>query len=1659
MTAAAGPRRAARPPAAAVLLAAWRESLPAEEWRELDAISLAQSCAAQLRFGRRRRRGQPLLRLLYQPPRPTSPMHPTSPAHAPPRPPSAAKQMAAGSAVLELITEDMPFLVDTLQMAAAQAGLSIQLVIHPVLRVWRDASGRLLSLQPGTSGSGGGNGAGGDAGRAAGMRRARRPRPPLRESWQHLRLAPIGSETEARALLRSVHAALADLRYACRDWEPMRAAVLRLCAEIERRPAPLPAQNVSEGRALLQYMEANHFTFLGMQDYRLQRMGGALSLQPVRDSALGILRRRATRGSEGGTPSAANIRRALRSAELLVITKANVRSRVHRAGFLDYVGVKRFDAAGRIMGETRILGLWTSSAYAADPRQVPWLRLKLQRVIAHFPFTPDGHDGKRLVHILETLPRDELLQASVPQLIRCSRTVLALQERARVRLYLRRDEFRRFWSCLVFLPRERSSAEAEERIGALLRGALHGSSATSSLAVSEAPLAQLHVVVRVEAQAPAAQPDPARLERLIAAALVSWRDRLRAALAARFDETRALELERRYAGVFPASYRQDVDAQLAVEDIADLTLLEHAPELMQLRLYRPPRQRPERVHLRILRRGEPLAVSEVLPTFEHFGLRVIAERPYRLAWPDGPLWTQDFELEHYAGAPVALAEISAELIGAFRAVRAGQLDDDGFNRLLVAARLRARQVTVLRACCRYLLQTGIPFSQAYMERVLAGHPQTARELVELFEQRLAPLGGREAAVRARALELRVRRAIGAVDSADEDRILHAFLAVVLAALRTNHFVRASDGAPRAWLAIKLDPTRIPGLPAPRPAFEIFVHSPRVEGVHLRKGPIARGGIRWSERPEDFRTEILGLMKAQHVKNTLIVPVGAKGGFVARRLASRAARELVQREVTECYQIFIRALLDVTDNIVGSRVVAPPGVRRLDGDDPYLVVAADKGTASFSDLANAIAGEYGFWLGDAFASGGSAGFDHKKMGITARGAWECVKRHFRELGRDIQREPFTVAGIGDMSGDVFGNGMLQSRRIRLVAAFNHQHIFIDPTPDERRSFAERSRLFRLPRSSWDDYSRRVLSRGGAIYERSAKSVTLPREAQALLQLSQRRVTPIELMRAILCMRVDLLWNGGIGTYVKASSERNSEIGDRANDAVRLDGREVRARVVGEGGNLGFSQRGRIEYAAHGGRINADFIDNSAGVNTSDVEVNLKILLDAPDRRGPLPRTRRNRLLAAATPEVATLVVRNNYLQSQAISVLESRAVSDLGEHQRLLRWLERHGELDRAVEFLPDDEQLEERRKAGRGLTRPELALLVAYGKIALNHALTQAHGAEDPYLARELQRYFPEALRRRYAARIERHRLRAQIIITATTNSCVHRVGPTLLMECAEHSGANAAAVARAYTIARDSAELRELWTQIEAHDGRIAAQDQYQALWRSSRFLRHATLWLLTRRREYAAVGAAVAHLQPALRELVQLLPGALAGLDRTRYLEQLEHLRAQRFPAHLAERLAVLEPLQVGFDLCELMSSAQASARLVAHTHFGIGARLGLDWLHAAIERLTGTDEWLRAARARLQESARLSHLRLTAAALRVAPAPPAPAPARRGAHAAAARAGGAAGGRTVGHEAALQRWRSLLNDLRALPTVDVPALIVALEALEALANSRSHGLAGLL
>ncbi|MGH8322257.1 MAG: NAD-glutamate dehydrogenase, partial [Steroidobacteraceae bacterium] len=977
--------------------------------------------------------------------------------------------------------------------------------------------------------------------------------------------------------------------------------------------------------------------------------------------------------------------------------------------------------------------------------------------------------------------------------------------------------------------------------------------------------------------------------------------------------------------------------------------------------------------------------SDLLPMLENFGLRVISERPYELEWPaGGAAWIQDFELEHRERLDIDDASLETNFKEAFAAAWNGELENDGFNRLLFGAGLNAREITVVRAYCRYLLQTGVPFSQAYMERTLAANTAITRNLVRLFATNFDPAtAGKAASSTAKAtsragerhadkLVAQIRSDLDSVTSLDEDRILRAYLKIVQATLRTNFYQPDAAGRPKSYISFKLDPGKIPDLPLPRPKFEIFVYSPRVEGVHLRMGYVARGGIRWSDRREDFRTEILGLMKAQNVKNTLIVPVGAKGGFVAKRLPA-GTREEVQAEVVACYQTFIRGLLDLTDNIVSGRIAPPPRVVRRDGDDAYLVVAADKGTATFSDTANAISLDYGFWLGDAFASGGSAGYDHKKMAITARGAWECVKRHFREIGVDIQKTAFTVAGIGDMSGDVFGNGMLLSRHIRLQAAFDHRHIFIDPAPDAATSFAERTRLFDLPRSSWDDYDRQRISRGGGVFARTAKSIALSQEARSLLGVEAAAATPTEIIRAILRMPVDLLWNGGIGTYVKSSHESNAEVGDRANDAVRINGVDLRAKVVGEGGNLGLSQRGRVEYALAGGRLNTDFIDNSAGVNTSDVEVNIKILLNPLVQAGKLARGDRNRLLVRMTNEIAALVLRNNYLQSQAISTLELHAGARLPEYQHLIRSLERSGELNRTLEFLPADDELAERRKKGGTLTRPELAILLAYSKIWLNNHLLASNVPEDPYLSAELERYFPAPVRERFPRAIAQHRLRREIIATATTNSLVNRMGPTFVPRAQEDTGAEPAQIARAYTAAREIFGMRDLWAQIEALDNKVPPKLQYEIAFQTSRLLRHMTYWLLAYRKRELQVDAAVAEFRNGVRELESEVGQVLTGSWRERFEETRKQHATDGLPHELATRVASLQAHNAALDIVELSLAHHVSVIEAASVYFEVGTRIGLDWLRDQIERLSVDGPWQAIARAGLRDGALRIHRRI--------------------------------------------------------------------------------------
>ena len=1500
-----------------------------DDLRESDAASLAAAAAGHLGFGGRRKAGTPLVRVF-------NPTLESDGWHSP-------------HTVVEVVTEDMPFLVDSMAIVLNQCGLPIQMMVHPVLRVARDGRGRITRVSNrGASGPG-------------------------LESWQQIqvqRTADPGKLEEIRARILRV---LDDVRLSVEDWPAMRTRALDVARDLLGGVPGVSRAESAEASAFLEWLADNHFTFLGYREYRLERGPRRDRVVPTPRSGLGLLRTGAGRPRATATTLSDEVRRKAREAVAVVVTKANSISTVHRATYLDYVGVKTFDASGRVVGERRFIGLFTSTTYSTSPREIPLLRRKVQKVFEHFGVSPVSHDGKALVHALETYPRDELFQASVAELVRTTRGIVNLYERRRVRLFPRRDPYGRFYSCLVFVPRDRYNTQARERIEQILLEELAGTALESQVQISESTLARLQILVRTDPDRPVSA-NVDQIEQRVTEALRTWEDSLREELDQRLPEDQAAAITRRFGSAFPVAYQEYVSAKDSITDILELLALPAEAPALGIEL-RPGDPMEKTAHLRLYRRGDPVAMSDILPRLENFGLRVLNERPYRIKLAgEAETWIQDLEVVHELQIAIDTEQLSARFEEAFFAVWNGAAESDGFNRLVLTADLDWRQVLVLRAVCRYLLQTGLPFSQRYMETVIARHAGIAGRLSQLFEARFDP------GIKASRRKAGIKKILAAIDDAlqqvtspDDDRILRAFRGVIRATLRTNHYQRDGAGQPKSYLSMKLEPRRIPDLPKPRPVFEIWVYSPRVEGVHLRMGKVARGGLRWSDRREDFRTEILGLMKAQNVKNTLIVPVGAKGGFVPKQLPVDGSREDVQREGVECYKTFIRALLDVTDNVVDDAVVPPQQVVRYDEDDPYLVVAADKGTATFSDTANALAAEYDFWLGDAFASGGSAGYDHKKMGITARGAWECVKRHFREIGLDTQSEPFSVAGIGDMSGDVFGNGMLLSPHIRLVAAFNHQHIFLDPQPDAARSFRERQRLFALPRSSWEDYDRKALSKGGTILPRSAKELTLNAQCRALLGLEAAKATPNEVIRAILRLPVDLLWNGGIGTYVKASWEANAEVGDRSNDPVRIDARELRCKVVGEGGNLGVSQLGRIEFALQGGRMNTDFVDNSGGVDCSDHEVNIKILLAVAQRRRRLAGGARNRLLAEMTDEVAALVLRDNYLQSQAISLLEATSATRLGEHAHFIRQLELAGTLDRNLEFLPNAEDLDERQRAGQGLTRPELCMLLSYSKIALNAQLIQSDVPEDPYLGQELDRYFPDRLTRRYGELLGEHRLKREIIATATTNSIVNRMGPTFVARTQQDTGADAATVARAYTIAREAFEVREIWAAIEALDNRIPAAAQYSMIQDTVALLRQVSYWLIERHRNELGIERQVGRFRPGIRELTASAGDWLTGIERETFDSRTRELEQSGIAGALARRVAASAALQSGPDIVELAQARRLEVPVAAQAYFAVGEAFGLDWLRQHVEALEITGHWQAVARGSLREALSETHRRL--------------------------------------------------------------------------------------
>ncbi|WP_371678305.1 NAD-glutamate dehydrogenase [Streptomyces sp. NBC_01276] len=1486
--------------------------------------------------------------------------------------------------VVEVVTDDMPFLVDSVTNELSRQGRGIHLVIHPQVVVRRDVTGKLIEIL-------------GPDCDAHGPRTAR-PHDSLVESWIHVEIDRETDKADLKQITGDLLRVLSDVRESVEDWEKMRDAALRIADELPNEPtAPdLREFELEEARELLRWLSDDHFTFLGYREYNLVD-GDALAAVP--GTGLGILRSDPLHsGKEDGHPVSpsfnrlpADARAKAREHRLLVLTKANSRSTVHRPSYLDYVGVKKFDADGNVVGERRFLGLFSSAAYTESVRRVPVIRRKVTEVLDGAGFAPSSHDGRDLLQILETYPRDELFQTPVDKLREIVTSVLYLQERRRLRLYLRQDEYGRYYSALVYLPRDRFTTGVRLRLMDILREELDGISVDFTAWNTESILSRIHFVVRVPqgTELPVlTDSDVERIEGRLVEAARSWADGFGEALTAELGEERAAELLRKYGTSFPEGYKADHSPRAAVADLCHLERLSASDREFALSLYEPVGAGPGERRFKIYRTGEQVSLSAVLPVLQRLGVEVTDERPYELRRTDRvSAWIYDFGLR----MPLApgngdsyLGDDARERFQeAFAAVWTGEAENDNFNTLVLGAGLTWRQAVVLRAYAKYLRQAGSTFSQDYMEDTLRNNVHTTRLLVSLFEARMSP--GRQVAG-TELIDAMLEELDGALDqvaSLDEDRILRAFLTLIKATLRTNFFQLDEAGEQHAYVSMKFDPQAIPDLPAPRPAFEIWVYSPRVEGVHLRFGKVARGGLRWSDRREDFRTEVLGLVKAQMVKNTVIVPVGAKGGFVAKNLPDPSVdRDAWLAEGIASYKIFISALLDITDNMVAGEVVPPQGVVRHDEDDTYLVVAADKGTATFSDIANGVAEDYGFWLGDAFASGGSAGYDHKGMGITARGAWESVKRHFRELGHDTQTEDFTVVGVGDMSGDVFGNGMLLSEHIRLVAAFDHRHIFLDPNPDAATSYAERRRLFDLPRSSWADYDTALLSAGGGVHPRSAKAIPLNAQVREALGIEAgvAKMTPADLMKAILQAPVDLLWNGGIGTYVKATAETHADVGDKANDAIRVNGSDVRAQVIGEGGNLGLTQLGRIEFArtgagGEGGKVNTDAIDNSAGVDTSDHEVNIKILLNAVVADGDMTVKQRNKLLAEMTDEVGHLVLRNNYAQNTALANGAAQAPSLLHAQQRFMRRLERAGLLDRGLEFLPADRQIRELLSNGKGLTQPELAVLFAYTKITVAGELIGTELPDDPYLRRLLHAYFPGALLSRFQEQIDAHALRREIITTLLVNDTVNTGGSTFLHRLKEETGASTEEIVRAQLAAREIFGLADVWDAVEALDNKVAADVQTRVRLHSRRLVERGTRWLLNNRPQPLQITETIELFAARVEQVWSELPKLVRGADLEWYGSILDELTGEGVPEELAAKVAGFSSAFPTLDIVAIADRTGVDPLDVAEVYYDLADRLDITQLMDRIIELPRSDRWQSMARASIREDLFAAHAALTA------------------------------------------------------------------------------------
>jgi len=1473
--------------------------------------------------------------------------------------------------VLEIVSQDRPFLVDSVMGEIGAQGYDILAMFHPIVQSRRDEEGVRIR----------------EGGRC------------LAESMIQVHLPPL-DELSRRTLVEGVSATLDDVRVSVEDWADMRAQMDEAIAHLEQATTHASPEEVAESRDFLRWLRDDHFAFLGCRiyDFNVGEDGSMIdrlpSVQPttgrgvLRDPDRHVLRK----GSEPAVLTPA-IETFLREPSPIIVAKANMKSRVHRRVYMDYIGVKRYRADGAVIGEARFVGLFTAEAYDQGASAVPLIRRKVRRVLERAGKTPGTHNAKKLRNTVENFPRDELFQMDENDLLEIGLGILHLHDRPRTKLFIRRDQFDRFVSALLYVPRDRYNSIVREQAGELIRDAFGGRLSAFYPQFGDSPLARVHYIIGLN---PFDHPEPylVELERQVTRLSRTWEDDFET--HARLNASEEIRLRMHaYQGGFKAGYREMYDPEEALDDVIKLESLK-TDQTIAVRVYRGSDDKETALRLKIYRLAQPVVLSNVMPVLENLGLRVVQETGFlvdRRSEGSQVLdrgYVHDFEMESAALKVRTLEEIAPVLEDAILAVADGQTEDDGFNRLILEIGVSWREAAFLRTCSRYRQQTGLDPSQAIQEEALASNPEIALDLLELVRIKFDPkrAGSLESRVEnAKAAGDSIRHKLESVASLDHDRVLRRMLRLIEVTLRTNFYQRDSDGNLKARIAIKIASEDLEELPLPKPYREIFVWAPDVEGVHIRFGPVARGGLRWSDRRDDFRTEVLGLVKAQQVKNAVIVPVGSKGGFYPKTLPKNGNRDEIFNSGKEAYKTFIRGLLDITDNIVDETVVRPSSTISWDDEDPYLVVAADKGTATFSDTANGLAeDEFDFWLGDAFASGGSAGYDHKKMGITARGAWESVKRHFREMGKDIQSEPFTVVGVGDMSGDVFGNGMLLSKQIRLLAAFDHRDIFIDPDPgDCEQLWQERKRLFDESRTSWQDYDKSLISKGGGVFARSAKTVEISEEIKAMTGLVDDKVSPTNLINALLKAEAELLWFGGIGSYVKSTREQHWEVSDKTNDALRVDATEVGAKVIGEGANLGFTQAARIEFAEHGGRVNGDFVDNSAGVDSSDHEVNIKILLRPMMRGGEMSREARDELLASMTDDVADHVLCHNYDQTLALTLSENSAVADLDAHERFMSRLEAAGQLDREVEFLPSTEQVRVLKDKGQGLSRPELAVLISYAKITLFGELVSSNLPDDPHFASMLKNYFPTALHG-FEEGMQHHRLKREIIATILASEMINLGGPTFVRRAIDSTSATVPVIARAFEAGRDIFGFADLTNRINGLDNKAPVEVQIQLHEEIIRLLRRQTYWLVRRSRgqentQDQRISDVIDSYKPGLEELKSMVYEIISDHERNGIAERRDAFIEAGAPAELAQSVAELRPLTSSTDVIDLALRKDWPLESTARLYHAIGARFGFDRLRGMGQEVSSELHWDRLAVRRLMEDFYASQQAFTASAMRFA------------------------------------------------------------------------------